>query len=976
MIKSYLLIILLTVSHLLFSQELSIINYSTKDGLPSSEVYDILQDKNGYMWFATDAGVAKFNGKTFKVFDASNGLSDNTVFGINEDIYGRIWCRTYSGKIHYIKNDSVYGIAVNNDMIKLVNGSIANTAFLGHGDTLHVSYISESENSRVYFKIPESQNFKQLIAVNTTKNPSCKFIYFGKKKNFVYTTRGKFDGVDISEIIDSNKILKFNFNLKSIWDSGLLGGLFWKFKKNQFLAVLRGDKSVWIDSPNNTYKFLDFKAQIISFCEDNESNIWIGLKQKGVLFFKDGNLNSEPTIFFKNQSITSIEQDFEEGMWFTTVGNGIYYAKNNKVKTLKNIGPTNVQKTNKLYSFRNSLYFLTREKNILSVNNNLSSNKVKKYSFNNSVKKNLTDQYKFYFKGQNYNTYIRLNEKNAEHIVTTYIMYVKVIEGNRNLSKIALANSRYLTILNKGTFDFKQITKTRILSMDFNKEDNLLLGTHFGIKIVKNDSIQDYKLKIPYRINDLEFDDKDNLWIATNENGVYCHAKDSLYNFNVNNGLINNKVNEILILKNQIWVATYGGISKIEKNKRDFLVQNFNTSHGLLSNQTTDICFFDNQILTNSNDGINVFMLHGIHYNSVRPKTVIKSILVNDEELKVNGSLIELDYFKNNLNFEIDVLSYKDPDKNLFKSRLIGYDDEFKKHSNNEINYTNLSPGYYELWVYGINNDGFESLKPNIFKFKIEKPFWLKWWFIVSEVLIVLLIIYLIFRYRIGLVKKEEAEKTAINKKLAEFQLTALRAQMNPHFIFNAISSVQHYVLKNDINQSYDYLAKFSHLIRTVLNNSNQSKIHLDQEIETLRLYISLEKLRFENDFEFFIDIQKDLEDSDITIPSMLIQPFVENSIWHGLMPKRNDCILKLSFSLKNENLLQVIIEDNGIGRVKSKEIKSKTSHKSKGMFLTTERIELLRNNQGENSKVEIVDLYDEQNEAIGTKVILEIQID
>lgn len=976
MIKSFFFFLFSILSGFLFSQELSTINYSTKDGLPSSEVYEVLQDKKGYMWFATDAGVAKFNGKTFEVFDVSKGLSDNTVFGITEDKYGRIWCRTYSGRIHYIDNDSIYGIAANDELVKLISPSIVYAAFIGNGDTLHVGATGLLAKKEVlYFKIPRTNNFKTVIPIKSINIPNAQFQYFGKKNSFIFLARYLSLSSNELRIIDSNNIVSKVFPAPKDWENGIIGGILYKLKKRGYLAVSKGGKNYLINEKEFIEIVLD--NRVISYFEDKDENIWIGLNQGGVLFYEKGNISLTPKKYLSKLSITSITQDHENGMWFSTIENGVYYSQNFKIMTLKNINNIDLPKVESLYNTGNELFILTKKNDFVQIKKENQLFEINNLNFNEQFSSISKLGNKYYLGGRNIYETTDLRTKELNIIKIKVKMFFKVIQSDTLNEQIYAADNRNIMILKNSNILLNKRIDTRIFSFCFDKKANqILMGTHFGLKVLKNDSIQDYELEVPYRINDLKFDQNHNLWIATNENGVYCSTKDSLYSFNFNNGLTNNKINKILVLKNQVWVITYGGISKISKNGQNFSIENFNTSHGLLSNQNTDICFFDNQLLVNSKEGLNIFKPSEIQRNSIHPKTVIKSIRINDSSFNVTDSVVELNYFQNNLNLEIDVLSYKEPKKNANKYRLIGYDSEFKLHSNNEINYTNLSPGYYELWVYGINNDGFESLEAKIFKFRIAKPFWLKWWFIVAEILTLLFIIFLVFKYRVGLIKKEEADKTAINKKLAEFQLTALRAQMNPHFIFNAISSVQHYVLKNDINQSYDYLAKFSHLIRMVLNNSNQNKIHIDQEIETLRLYISLEKLRFEHEFEFFIDIGKDLEDSDISIPSMLIQPFVENAIWHGLMPKGNNCILKLSFNLISENILQVIIEDNGIGRLKSKEIKSKSSHKSKGMFLTAERISLLKNNQGENSKIEIIDLYNKKNQPIGTKVILEIQID
>ena len=202
--------------------------------------------------------------------------------------------------------------------------------------------------------------------------------------------------------------------------------------------------------------------------------------------------------------------------------------------------------------------------------------------------------------------------------------------------------------------------------------------------------------------------------------------------------------------------------------------------------------------------------------------------------------------------------------------------------------------------------------------------------------------------------------------------MTALRSQMNPHFIYNAIGSIQHYILKNEIDQSFNYLSKFSSLIRKILNNSRNEYISLEQEISTLQLYIELEQIRFKHPFEFILIIDEQL-DMEIDIPTMLIQPYIENSIWHGLMPKETKGCLELTLK-KVESTIQIRIKDNGVGR-ETGDMRKK-HHISKGMSLTEQRIQTLENTSNKKFVTTIVDLKDEKGNPTGTEVNLIIPFD
>lgn len=223
--------------------------------------------------------------------------------------------------------------------------------------------------------------------------------------------------------------------------------------------------------------------------------------------------------------------------------------------------------------------------------------------------------------------------------------------------------------------------------------------------------------------------------------------------------------------------------------------------------------------------------------------------------------------------------------------------------------------------------------------------------------------------------RENEIKLLEINKQLAESQLMALRAQMNPHFVFNCLNSIQECIVTKKYGEASNYLNKFAKLFRMVLNNSGKQLVTLEEETEVLRLYLDLEFMRFEKSFNYTIDLDDQLEVEEIVIPSMLLQPFVENALWHGLMHKEGARNLKLAFRKVSEEVFECIIDDNGIGRKRSLEQKaqqSKNRHESKGLAITTDRINLLRK-QGYHANLEIIDKIDKHGSPAGTTVVIQL---
>jgi sensor histidine kinase YesM len=222
---------------------------------------------------------------------------------------------------------------------------------------------------------------------------------------------------------------------------------------------------------------------------------------------------------------------------------------------------------------------------------------------------------------------------------------------------------------------------------------------------------------------------------------------------------------------------------------------------------------------------------------------------------------------------------------------------------------------------------------------------------------------------------ENEKQHAELNQKATELEMQALRAQMNPHFIFNCLSSINRFILKNETEVASDYLTRFSRLIRMVLINSQQSLITLEDELEMLRLYLEMERLRFKNAFNYNITFINRIDAGSVYIPPLLLQPFCENAVWHGLMHKEEKGQLNIALSME-EQILHCSISDNGIGRQKSAEMKSKSVEKDKslGLKITSERLALLNGEKGISTFYEIIDIVDEEGNVAGTRVDVKIK--
>ena len=383
-----------------------------------------------------------------------------------------------------------------------------------------------------------------------------------------------------------------------------------------------------------------------------------------------------------------------------------------------------------------------------------------------------------------------------------------------------------------------------------------------------------------------------------------------------------------------------------------------------------------NQPFTASNLDFRVISTDTLRYDTIPPSIYISGLKIMGRDTLVMDQY-ELAYDQNFIKINYVGFAYNNPEALQYKYKLVGINKNWVYTNSTFADYTTLPPGDYRFVVKAMNKNGYWSEVPAVIRVIINKPYWKMWWFMAVTTSLGGLALSLIVFLWVRRVKKREEVKTEINKKIGDMELKALRAQMNPHFIFNIMSSIQHYITNNNTEAALKYLSKFAKLMRSIMDNSRQSVILIKDELSALELYLELESMRFKNKFTYEINVDESVDVNYDEIPAMLIQPYVENAILHGIGNKEGKGHLSISLAKQNE-MVVCKVEDDGIGRKKAMSIRDgkKSTHKSMGMEITRERLELLNITRDSNLSVNVMDLEDDNGVSTGTRVEIAVPAD
>jgi ligand-binding sensor domain-containing protein len=960
-----------------FSQTYNYTKYTTEDGLPSNEVYYILEDSKGFLWFATDNGISRFDGYDFKNYSDKDGLIDNLVFSLYEDYKGRIWIISSSLRLAYIKNDIITPYKFNNLLESFNNtkARILNESF----------YVDTSDNIHIgLYELASIKILNDGEFIIEEQNTAYRIQDLGY--SIVSTSNA-------SEFDNLNKTISFekgnnSVKIKCKWySSGIFG-----FKTLTNSLLFTNGKSVYeLDNSNNITSKV-FKP-IAWIGETSDSLIWISCYKEGVKAYK--NINQEYVChFLKGETVTNVFVDSSKNLWISTL-EGLFYARSVDIFSETRINGSILKvvkgERNEIWmSGSNGIIYNIVNKNRIYTFPSVGEGFVQAITYDVNNKRLIyggTSSFGVIKGGiRTPNHKIRLLQRNVDQgFLSNNLLFFSDFPKRTT-------GVFYYSSINFGYFDsdkwlmndlyFESPDNRVLYDISLNQDSLVYITSKDGLWKYENDTVIQIKKEDSLLTNNLrasEVDMNGNVWVATKNNGLLYLCNDSVYQIQEIDGLTSNSVNVILPVENTIWVGTMNGLNKISVSnleKEEYTIEKIQKCHGLVSNVINDLTLIGDTLFVATDGGLSYLNSLEYEFNSMAPPTYISQISIQEKDTLILTAY-DLAYNQNNIAIKYVGLNYRQGDKTLYRYRLVGADKNWIETTNRTVRYSSLQPGTYKFEVVASNENGIWGEQPAEVSIIINKPYWRTWWFIsliiLASLLLILIVVRIIFRVKLN----ESKKRNLLHNNLNKLKQEALAQQMNPHFIFNTLSSIQYYINENDTEASNKYLTMFSNLMRMTLNNSHKKNISIKEELDALEMYIQLEQLRFEGRFSYQFVIDPELETAKYQIPSLLLQPFVENSIWHGIMHKKEaDGLITVTLTKKG-SYIEFIIQDNGVGRKKSSEINKlrRKTHKSLGSKITESRLQLISSLYGDALSIQYTDLEDINENDCGVRVTISLPI-
>ncbi|MFD2562307.1 sensor histidine kinase [Aquimarina rubra] len=946
------------------AQEPVSIQLSEKDGLPDKEFYNIIEDDKGFVWLCADKGFFRYDGKHFVNYSnqQQRGLS---VFGVKQDASGKIWCNNISGQFFYVKDNRLELFI---DLSEELKGELAefeildsnllvfSRSFILTVDIKNKKYIKKTENKNKLgspFKIDDT--------------------FFVEDNNIILNLESNFNLAPLFEIGGSllNKSSKYKRGKSRFFKVGT--SVFFNQNLNDKNVFFQLDLDAKVAKP--IYELNNISNERIYDYFENNNEIWIATNS-GVWIYKliHGKLNFVKRIF-SSLNVSKIIKDSADNYWFTTLNNGVHVVPNIAIEisdvSIKDANITALDKVND-----SVVAYGTTKGNVGFYN--VVTNKNTRITLPTKDRVSAIKFYHSYNKlliGKDINGYVLDYDSGKIEKIGQFqtVKSICILENNTLL----YTDYYRVGLIKEGKFNNRPIfisRNKRTYASHYNlKTKETLIAYVDELKVFdtlwKSKTIR-YKDK-PIFVKTISQTSDGTIWVGTFKDGIYGIKDNKVsYHFSTSNGLTSNNIQKIKGNTDELWIASDNSIQLLSAKTKTF--KTLTKREGVLSYDITGIEVFNNKVYFSSSNGL-FSIISANSFKNQNPEVYFNAFKINDTDTSLTDKY-KLDYDKNTIEIGFNVNGFLFNHKGTYQYRLKGLNDSWFMTTTgvNFVKYNGLPAGNYTFEVKPFlenfkNNSAIKSLN-----FSIKNPFWKTWWFLLGIIVCSISLITYYLRKKIKTKEKEreaQLEKISLEKELLTINLMALRSQMNPHFIFNSLNSIQDLVLKEDTETSYDYIVLFANLIRNTLTYSNQDFITVDQELEFLEVYLRLEKLRFGDSFNYTISYKGE---KDLYIPSMMIQPFLENALVHGLLHKEGQKKLNVSFEYK-EDYLHCVIIDNGVGRKRAEAIRKRQGnhHESFALSAINKRLTILNKRFDQNIGYVIEDLNDEHGGAIGTKVIL-----
>ncbi|GEM_PF-6821298 len=922
---NWLTTLLLFLSLVSRAQELSpnFRNLSVSDGLPSSEVHELYCDAYGRMWFATDRGVASFDGDELKSYSTSDGLvniaalgfhvfSEDTVFvsGIGPEM--SILNPLTETIIPYAYNKELLEncdhISVPQTVTRFNKGGILFSTVNGNGYLISVSKNGKLNKSRI------SGELELLNSWNGDRGMITSVFGLGSAE---HTLTVQLDHGTVALNVPTNQyyVHKYAARLAN-------GNIIFSLGKWLYILTRNGE-------------FLarkQFQSEIVDLSIVDQE-IWLGFVSGGALNYSTG------SYYLRDHTITDVVKDKQGGYWFSTLEKGVFYTPMLNIFSLTKIEGKSAR----------SLAF---EKEYLFVG--MGEGKYAKYNLKEDslaeVDIGETDSWGWVLLETDDNDRLWMYNHKALYQWTNDRFEIRELSNEtgpiyglkNDGGGINVIGSTGAVLYNSDTQPVKviQINKVKVCSDITWRGDTAYLGTRDGVIQFIDKKRTAFGEESCYRKRTQVLEASTNyLYAAFLDGGI---ARYDFHDFSTKictraNGLPSDNVNCMASYGEFVWVGTSKGLALIESHDSIFEVQKIFTSRqGLVSNEILELELQGDRLYVGTKNGVSVLNLSKVlNFREFELRVVEASMGGIRFDLKAGGSF---ENGQNLLKITFNLLDYANESKR-YRYRLKGFHDDWVQTQDHFIRIDNLKHGSYTLEIeYEVSPDVWQLVYESKAPIVIRKAYYQTAWFFILTILFVGLLVFYSVRLITGRLKRRKDTE----KRVVELELKALRAQMNPHFTFNSINSIQDYILDKKPLVAHQYLSKFSKLIRNTLDFSSLESVLLNDIVENLELYIELEKMRFDIPFDHTIDCPVEMK--GIRVPPLIIQPFIENAIWHGLKPLKSKGNLTVEFR-EEAHFILVSVKDSGVG---VNHLKRSDQHTSRGVNIIRERLKH-HNGRGEN---------------------------
>ena len=900
-----------------FCQEPLHRHYTTNDGLPSSNIYPMIQDKDGFIWFGTDVGVTRFDGKNFKNFTLTDGLSDNFILTVKQDSKDRIWFLGFNGTVSYWLKGKIY----NADSDTLLKKITSSNSFVD---------LFEDNKHRLWF----AAQYEYIII---DKNKITRI-------DSLYTRVGNVINGKSGQIILTNDSVLFNQNFspdiqiliphyKVKKESG-----YWRFLDGSIL-IITDEGIVW---QRDTIQKLIIpfhrelrNSRLSSLALSKDSLLWICTMGKGVYSFDLKSPEKPPLIYLNNKITCSVMICREGNIWVSTVGEGVFMITvwGNQVKLFNKNNGLSDNSCSSINKTKNGNLLIGQNNGIIQLLSNSKISEHKTPACDNYAKR------AYRIISRNDDVWIASDcglihqntKTGCNHFVNELDQSNRPFRQLSNVKDITLSETQIYIASGTQIFEYPIKCKInsgywatnlkakfiRYYSIHCDRSNQLWYGALDGLHSKKGNVFINHSRKdvmLSKRINAIAETEDSVLVLATHGYGVLFYKNGKIINrVTTREGLSNDICRKVFVHKNRIYVSTPSGVSVLFYNKGTVQsIQNLNTGNFLPSNDVNDVFADDVDISVATMEGVAVLGNWAlVKLNHSIPPLHLTEIKVNNELISLEKN-VTLSYTENSLKFNFIGIYYQLPDAVNYRYRL-KKDQAWQITKSTFLEFSFLPPGQYIFQIQARVEDGAWSPVKQ-FIFTITPPFWKTLWFYILIGLTTGFIIYLIIKQRLKTIRKQHEDKAKIVKQITELEQQALQTMMNPHFIFNVMNSIQHFINDNNKEAANRYLTDFAKLIRMNLDISYKRFIPLEEEIEYLNLYLSFEKLRFGDNLTYEIMVDPDIDTDETTVAVMMIQPFIENAVWHGILPLNSKGHISIQINKGANDLLKITIKDNGVG--------------------------------------------------------------